>query len=245
MANEKSLTQSREYTENIINTVREPLIVLDQELRVISASRSFYEFFKVKPEETVGHLIYDLGNKQWDIPGLRELLETILPEKASFDDYKVEHDFATIGRRIMLLNALQIEQAWGKERIILLAIEDVTEQWRLADLLADSEERYRRLFETASDGIVLLEKNKGHIAHANPATQKMLGSSEGEFVGKMLEDIGVPLDMSDFSATMNTLGRNGILNYENIPVKTKQGQVVYADIYMVDKGQPRACEEGA
>lgn len=114
------------YAESIINTIREPLIVLDHDLRVVTASRSFYEFFKVKPEETVGQLIYDLGNKQWDIPKLRELLETILPEKATFDNYEVEHDFATIGRRIMLLNARQIIQRTGKERIILLAIEDIT-----------------------------------------------------------------------------------------------------------------------
>jgi diguanylate cyclase (GGDEF)-like protein/PAS domain S-box-containing protein len=93
---------------------------------VVSVSRSFYNVFKTKPEETVGQLIYDLGNKQWDIPKLRELLETILPQKTTFDDYEVEHDFATIGRRIMLLNARQIERGRGKERIILLAIEDIT-----------------------------------------------------------------------------------------------------------------------
>ncbi len=81
MPPQKSLTKSKEYSESIINTVREPLITLDQDLRVISVSRSFYEFFKVKPEETVGQLIYDLGNKQWDIPKLRELLETILPKR--------------------------------------------------------------------------------------------------------------------------------------------------------------------
>jgi two-component system CheB/CheR fusion protein len=117
-----------EYSESIINTVREPLIVLDQDLRVVTVSRSFYEFFKVNPEETVGQLIYDLGNKQWDIPKLRELLETILPQKATFDNYEVEHNFATIGRRIMLLNARQIQRGAGKERIILLAIEDITER---------------------------------------------------------------------------------------------------------------------
>ena len=97
------------YAESIINTVREPLISLDQDLRVVSVSRSFYNVFKVKPEETVGQLIYDLGNKQWNIPKLRELLETILPQKTTFDNYEVEHDFSTIGRRIMLLNARQIE----------------------------------------------------------------------------------------------------------------------------------------
>jgi PAS domain S-box-containing protein len=124
-----------EFAESIINTVREPLIVLDQDLRVVKVSRSFYEFFKVEPEDTVGQLIYDLGNKQWDIPKLRELLETILPEKATFDNYEVEHDFAAIGRRIMLLNARQIQRVLGKERVILLAIEDITERKRAEDKL--------------------------------------------------------------------------------------------------------------
>jgi two-component system CheB/CheR fusion protein len=102
------------------------MLALDSDLRVVKVSRSFYEFFKVKPEETVGQLIYDLGNKQWDIPKLRELLETILPEKATFDNYEVEHDFLNIGTRTMLLNARQIQRGIGKELIILLAIEDIS-----------------------------------------------------------------------------------------------------------------------
>ena len=131
MVSGKRTTRSGEFAESIINTVREPLVVLDQDLRVVSASRSFYKVFKVKPEETVGQLIYDLGNKQWDIPKLRELLETILPEKTTFDDYEVEHVFSTIGRRIMLLNARQIKREKGKKRVILLAIEDITTQKEL------------------------------------------------------------------------------------------------------------------
>jgi len=138
MGGEKIETKSLEYAESIIDTVREPLIILDQELRVVSVNRSFYGVFKVKPEETVGQLIYDLGNKQWDIPKLRELLETILPQKASFDNYEVVHDFATIGRRIMLLNARQIEQRTEKARIILLAIEDITTR-------KEMEEKIKRL----------------------------------------------------------------------------------------------------
>lgn len=114
--------------EGIVETIREPLLVLDRDLRVVTVSRSFYEFFKVKPEETVGQFIYDLGDKQWDISKLRELLETILPQQTAFDNYEVEHDFVTIGRRTLLLNARQIEREVGKERIILLAIEDITER---------------------------------------------------------------------------------------------------------------------
>jgi PAS domain S-box-containing protein len=116
------------FAQSVIDTIREPLLSLDQDLRVVTLSRSFCEFFKVKPEETIGQLVYDLGNKQWDIPKLRELLEEILPLKTSFDDYEVEHDFATIGRRTMLLNARQISQEAGGRRTILLAMEDITER---------------------------------------------------------------------------------------------------------------------
>jgi PAS domain S-box-containing protein len=237
----KSADAAHEFAESVINTVREPLISLDQNLRVVTVSRSFYEFFQVKPEETVGQLIYDLGNKQWDIPKLRELLETILPEHTSFDNYEVEHDFATIGKRTMLLNARQIERAWGKERIILLAIEDITERSRLKNQLEESEFRYRRLFETASDGIVLLDKKQGHVAHANPAIVKMLGYSEAECLGKNLEAIGVSIDKRDFSATMQDLDREGILNYEDIPLRTKSGGEIYTDIYMVDRAVLAQC----
>jgi PAS domain S-box-containing protein len=237
----KTADEAGEFAESVINTVREPLISLDQDLRVVTVSRSFCEFFKVKSEETVGQLIYDLGNRQWDIPKLRDLLETILPDKATFENYEVEHDFTTIGRRVMLLNARQIRRGQGKERIILLAIEDITERKRLEDLLSESEERYRRLFETASDGIVLLEKSEGHIVHANPAAEKMLGYSKEEYAGKKLQDIGVSLDMSDFAAIMQSLNSSGILNYDDVPIKTRSGQDIYADIYLVDRAKLAQC----
>ncbi len=140
-----SADEAGEFAESVINTVREPLISLDQDLRVVSVSRSFYDVFKVKPEETVGHLIYDLGNKQWDIPKLRELLETILPQKTSFDNYEVEHDFAGIGRRIMLLNARQIHRVQGKKRTILLAIEDITERREIETGLEKAHEELKAL----------------------------------------------------------------------------------------------------
>ena len=238
---EQTFEKAQEYAESIINTVREPLIALDQDLRVVSVSRSFYEVFKVNPKETVGQLIYDLGNKQWDIPKLRELLETVLPEKATFDNYEVEHDFASIGRRIMLLNARQIKRAFGKERIILLAIEDITERKRLEILLSESEERYRRLFETANDGILLLEKSEGNITHANPAVTAMLGYSKEECIGNKLQDIGFSHDMGDFREIMHTLDRSGIIYYDDVPIKTKAGQTFYVDIYLVDRARLVQC----
>ncbi|PKN37833.1 MAG: hypothetical protein CVU62_08910 [Deltaproteobacteria bacterium HGW-Deltaproteobacteria-2] len=232
---------SHEYAESIINTVREPLIILDHDLRVVTASRSFYEFFKVNPEETVGQLIYDLGNKQWDIPMLRELLETILPQKATFDNYEVEHEFTTIGRRIMLLNARQIERASGKERIILLAIEDITERKRLENILTDSEELYKGVFKTASDGILLLEKREGKITHTNPAAEKMLGYSTKDSIGNKLSDIGIMINMDDFQMIMQNLNKNGIINYTDVSIKTKSGRYIDTDVYLVDKTKLVQC----
>jgi PAS domain S-box-containing protein len=230
--------EALEYAESIINTVREPMLALDSDLRVVKVSSSFYGFFKVKPEETLGQLIYDLGNKQWDIPKLRELLETILPEKATFDNYEVEHDFLNIGIRILLLNARQIKRAQGKERIILLAIEDITERRRLENQLKESEARYRRIFETATDGIVLLDKRDGSIAYGNQAVENMLGYSENEYTGKSLRDIGLSIDMSDFAKVMRSLEECDIINYVDVSVKTKSEQYISMDIYIVDRTYP-------
>ena len=181
---------AREYAESIINTVREPLIVLDQDLRVVSVSRSFYEFFKVKPEETMGQLIYDLGNKQWDIPKLRELLETILPQKATFNNYEVEHDFATIGRRIMLLNARQIKRVLGKERIILLAIEDITERKETEDGL----EKARKELAVARDRAEAADRTKSvFLATMSHELRTPLNSIIG-FTGIMLQGLAGPLN---------------------------------------------------
>ncbi|MDA3791678.1 MAG: PAS domain S-box protein [Desulfobacula sp.] len=227
--------------EDIVETIREPLLVLDSDLKVISASRSFYKVFKVKPEETVGQLIYDLGNKQWDIPKLRDLLETILPQKTTFDDYEVEHDFADIGKRIMLLNARQIKRAWGKERIILLAIEDITDRKQLEDVLTESVERYRRVFKTATDGILLFEKGGLIIRHANPTIEAMLGYSKEELVSKDLKDIGFPDDMGSYQEIMQTLNTVGIVHYRDARIKKKTGEIIDTDIYMVDKTSLVQC----
>jgi two-component system CheB/CheR fusion protein len=123
-----SAEEARTYAEGIVDTVREPLLILDGDLRVVSANRSFFKTFRVAQEETEGSLVYELGNHQWDIPKLRELLETILPRSSEFNDFTVEHDFPTIGRKKMLLNARRIYEEEKKTLLILLAIEDVTER---------------------------------------------------------------------------------------------------------------------
>ena len=121
---ENDLFAAKEFAEKIIDTVREPMLVLKPDLRVVSANDSFYRHFQVTAAETEGRLIYELGNGQWDIPELRRLLGEILPKSEVFNSYQVDHEFETIGRRVMLLNARRIDHV----NRILLAIEDVTER---------------------------------------------------------------------------------------------------------------------
>lgn len=123
----KNADAARRFTDNIIATVREPFLVINKQLRVISSNRSFYETFKVSAKQTEGKLIYELGNGQWDIPDLRQLLEEILPDNTTIEDYEVNHEFETIGTKTMLLNARRIvEEEEEEEELILLAIEDIT-----------------------------------------------------------------------------------------------------------------------
>ncbi len=124
---EAATEEAQELARSIVDTVHEPLIVLDGALKVVSASRSFYQDFRVTQEETLGRKLYELGNRQWDIPKLRALLETILPENQVFEGYQVELDFPTIGKRKMLLNARRVIGKSNRAQLILLAIEDITE----------------------------------------------------------------------------------------------------------------------
>ncbi|MBC7581780.1 histidine kinase, partial [Aeromicrobium sp.] len=122
----EEVTITRDYADAIIRTVRGPLLVLNKDLRIISANEAFYNAFKVAPNDTEKRLLYDLGNRQWNIPKLRILLEEILPEKNTIEDFVVEHDFKDIGQKTMLLNARTLQQGPDKTSLILLAIEDIT-----------------------------------------------------------------------------------------------------------------------
>src|SRR6202046_2325750 len=125
------------YALNIVDTVREPLLILDTTLRVQSANRAFYQTFHVTSEETENRLIYELGNGQWDIPDLRRLLEDIVPKSSVFNDFELEHTFPVIGRRVMLLNARKL-QAGHHGELLVLAMKDVTERRRVEESLLEA-----------------------------------------------------------------------------------------------------------
>ncbi|MDB5004156.1 MAG: hypothetical protein JWQ34_2381 [Mucilaginibacter sp.] len=151
------LNNTRLYAEGIVSTIRDPLIILDEDLRVKRATGGFYTKFKLTEEETEGALIYELGNRQWDIPQLRELLESVLPAKKALADVEVTQIFPAIGKRIMCLNAREIDNING-EKLILLAIEDITAKRKIEDGLAEverllSESKERLKFAVDSAGL--------------------------------------------------------------------------------------------
>ena len=123
-----AITDAWAFAQSIVDTVREPVLVLDKDLRVIAASRSFYSAFKVRPEDTEGRLLYALSDGQWDIPKLRVLLEKIIPEQGVMEGYEVEHEFPGLGLRTICLNARQVFYEGGAGTTILLGMEDVTER---------------------------------------------------------------------------------------------------------------------
>ena len=125
------------FIKTVVDTLREPFLILDKDLRVISANRTFYKVFQVTKEETEGVLVYKLGNGQWNIPKLKILLEDIIPKNHFFEDFKVDHEFPKIGFKIMMLNARRIYTSSGKKPIMLLAMEDITKQKQLENQLKE------------------------------------------------------------------------------------------------------------
>ena len=142
------LRQSRNYLDAIVETLRESLLVLDKDLCVQKANHEFYETFHVRPDETLQRHVYDLGDGHWNIPGLRRLLEGVLPEDRAVRDYEVSHAFPAIGERTMLLNARRLARNEGREEMILLAIEDITERQISQKKLVEANRRKSNFLAT-------------------------------------------------------------------------------------------------
>jgi PAS domain S-box-containing protein len=242
---EETFEKGQKYTQGIVETIREPLIVLTPDLRVISANHSFYETFHVTREETEGRFVYSLADHAWDIPSLRELLEEIIPQNAYFNDFEVDHDFPVIGRRIILLNARRIyREGQGTDRI-LLALEDITDQKRSEEALKISETRYRRLFESAQDGILILDAETGQISDVNAFLVEMLGYSHEDFLGKKLWEIGLFKNIEASKAAFLELQSKGYVRYKDLPLETKDGQPIavefVSNVYLVNHHKVIQC----
>jgi PAS domain S-box-containing protein len=203
------------YSESIIATIHDPMIILDKELRVKTANSSFYKKFRVSEERTEGVLLYELGNGQWNIPRLRMLLENIIPKNSAFHDFEVDHNFPGIGQKVMLLNAKRIIQHAHREELILLAIADITELRRLTLELQQKEKKeleeqievekkiidaykiadayIRNVFMQASVSIVVYKGPSFIVDMINDKGLEMWGTTYEEVINKPLFEISPEL----------------------------------------------------
>ncbi len=177
-----TLRRARDYAQSIVANVPGPFLVLDAALRVKSASRAFYGHFHVAPGQTEGHRLYDLGNRQWDIPALRTLLEEVLPQEHEVVDYEVRHTFAAIGPRTMLLNARRLAQAPDEEPLILLSIDDITAREAAAAALHHSELRFRTAVSTVSS-LIWTNNAGGKMEGEQPGWGNFTGQTQEEYQG--------------------------------------------------------------
>jgi len=186
---ETEIQDAREYAENIVETVREPMVVLDSDLKIITVNHSFYDTFKVTSEETIGNFIYDVGNRQWDIPKLRVLVEEILPHDTVINGYEVEHDFLDIGRKTILLNARQIFREKIGSRIILLAMEDITDRKQLEAEIQSAREYAENIVETVRESMVVLSSDL-KILTANHSFYDTFKVKPADTIGSFIYDVG-------------------------------------------------------
>ena len=185
----EQVTDARNYSESIVATLYQPLLVLDKHLRVKTANKAFYKTFKVNEQETEGVLVYDLGDRQWNIPELRTLLEEILPQKKQITDFEVTHNFSSIGERIILLNALEIRREKKEEKLILLSIEDITDKVIAHKKIEESEKQLQNIFSAAPAAIAVLEGPALKYVLANDDYQKMTNRSEAQLLGKTMLEV--------------------------------------------------------
>jgi len=225
------LSEAAEFSEAVLATIHEAMLVLDKNLRIKSANKKFYKKFKVKAEETVGMILYDLGNKQWNIPRLKELLEDILPQNTHFYDFEIVHNFPSIGEKIMMLNASRIIQKANHEELILLAISDVTEVRRLSlananaeniilhekiaaqqllkEMQDEAQRQLQNIFLNAPAAAAVLEGPEHIYVLSNTAYQKLFNRQSEDFLGKSIREVFPELSGTGLFELVNQVYETG------------------------------------
>jgi PAS domain S-box-containing protein len=206
------IEESRDYAEAIISAMPVPLVIMNADLRVHTANDAFYNTFKVSPGESEGRLIFDLGNGQWNIPRLREMLNDILSENSFFNDFEVTHAFEAIGRRTMLLNARMLSGPHGNPLRILLGIQDVTERKHTEEMRA----RLAAIVESSDDAIISADLN-GVITSWNAGAERLYGYTTQETIGQPLTIIIPRERLDEETAILERISRaERVEHYETV-----------------------------
>lgn len=237
------LNESYDYSKAIISTLHEPLIVLDKDLRVKTANSAFYKTFNVQEAETEGKLLYHLGNDQWNIPSLRELLEDIVPKNTQFHHFEVRHKFPGIGEKILVLNASRIVQKSHGEQLILLSINDITEvvllQQRAQDIInrdmVESRNYTQKLEKAVKERTKALKKTNLALAEKNAELEKMNKELEA-FTYVSSHDLQEPLrKIQTFAGRIlekenQNLSENGKNYFQILQVSAERMQALIHDL---------------
>jgi two-component system CheB/CheR fusion protein len=212
---------ARNYSETIFGTVREPLVVLDGEFRVQTANQSFFETFGGSSQEIVNRGFFELHDRRWDSPKIHELLDGLVAADDSNvlppQDIEIEQDIKGAGRRTFQLNARFLKK--GRcEGQILLALADVTDRKKAA------EAKYRRLFETAKDGILVIDADSGEITDANAFIEQLFGFSRAELAGKRFWETELMSEVPDCQAILDRLRHEEMLRLPDAPLRAEDGR---------------------
>ncbi len=213
---------ARDYAENIVNTVREPLVVLDHNLAIQNANRAFYDALGLAQGAAAGQTIYEAARGRFNLPEVRRLFEQLDGGSEELND--IEIGYQRDGEpRILSLNARRL-RAPGQKRLILMAFEDITERKRAA------EARYRRVFESARDGIVLANAATGEITDVNPFTEQLLGYPRDELVGRNLWEIEPMRNLPRVRAAFEQIQDRGVLRFDDLTLRTKEGRDIHTEV---------------
>jgi two-component system CheB/CheR fusion protein len=219
----KQAEHAREFEQGIVETVQHPLLVLDSDLRVVRATKAFYNTFFVRPQETLGQTIDYLGNGQWKMSDLRHLLEQALVRDVPFRDLEITHEFPHIGTRTMRLNARRIAGMEGGYSV-LLAIEDVTERREAAEI------QYRRLFESAKDGLIVLESPSGIVLDVNPFFLELCRYPKADLLNRPFREIPPFLDVEEMRRLVAETIEKGTMHYDSVPMRARDRREAAVEI---------------
>ncbi len=189
----QQLQRAREYAENIVDTIREVLIVLDNRLRIVSANRSFYETFQTAPEKIEGRFIHELADQVWNIPEFLALLEKILMHSNHQAGLELDHEFPVLGRRVMLINARWVYEERGETDRILLAMSDITERKRAEEALAAEKERLAVTLWNIGEGVIVADI-RGTIGLLNRTAEQLTGWTAEEAIGRRIDEVFQAVD---------------------------------------------------
>ncbi len=218
---EQLAREARAYAESVVETVREPLVILDADLRVHRANRSFYEKFRTTPGAIEHRLFFELGNGQWDIPKLREILHAIIPQHTEFNDFEAEYEIEGIGRRTMILNGRKLFRPGNNTSQILVAIEDITERKRAAEGIA----RLASIVASSHDAIISKTLD-GIVTSWNQGAEQLFGYTAGEMIGHPIIILLPPDRIEEEAHIIASLRQGKILDHFETVRRSKDGRLI-------------------